>query len=842
MANFQQSLSDAARLLRKARSRTLRLIGGEALISLVVPCYNVARYIDDFTQSLVSQKGGLRGIEVIFVNDGSTDDTLDKLNWAIGRLGRDKAKLISKVNGGVSSARNAGLDAARGTWVTFTDPDDMLDAGYFEAVRAGMDERPKIAFVATRLVRYYEKTGETLDDHRLTYRFKRPITAKPATDLGPFIHLASNSAFYRVDLVRSNALTFDERIKPGFEDAHFTNRYLIRCPQGSEAVFLRDAVYLYRKRADESSLQDRARTRKEYWLDQTRYGWLALLEDAHVLLGYVPGFVQRTVLYDVVGQIHILLGSAAAPRGLSPEERLDYSNVLSRVFSFIDSDQLENGPPGLFEEYKVALTKTFYPDRLRPLTGYLTEWDPTADLGRVLIFSPEADDTSIPKVNGSVVPKLWQKRIRRQVLDRDWLFEHTYWIRLGDRVQIADPSGTALQLKVTSQAYGDTITRGDIAKALFKRAANPDGSQLWLLMDRSDKADDNAEHLYRYLAQHRPVGVRIGFVLERSSADWTRLAAEGLNLIAYKTDAHRAALGEATIVASSRADPHILQPFPDLPVTNRFVFLQHGVMNQDQSRWLNKIAPNLIVTAGAAEYDSFTAQDTPYRLTTRHVALTGFPRHDALLAGAGSAERSIFIMPTWRRYLGLANEKTWSVRPEFYDSIYVRKWRELLNSAALRAAADSIEATIEFCVHPNFAAYAGAFAPPSHVTVVDTKEVPSFQTHLRNCAAFVTDYSPIAFDAAYAGKRVVYFQFDRSDYFGGLHLNSEGDFDFDRDGFGPVALDVDQAMGAIADAVSGRGSEVYNARRDAYFAFRDQMNCKRVTDALVAMTVGNQPV
>jgi CDP-glycerol glycerophosphotransferase (TagB/SpsB family) len=197
-------------------------------------------------------------------------------------------------------------------------------------------------------------------------------------------------------------------------------------------------------------------------------------------------------------------------------------------------------------------------------------------------------------------------------------------------------------------------------------------------------------------------------------------------------------------------------------------------------------------------------------------------------------------MPTWRRHLGLENEMSWSVRPDFHQSTYVTKWRELLNSAALRGAADSIGARIEFCLHPNFSSHADAFAPPSHITIVDAKQAPSLQAHLRNCAAFVTDYSSMAFDAAYAGKPVVYYQFDRPDFFGGLHLGSEGYFDFDRDGFGPVARDIDQAMGAIVAAVSGKGSEVYDARRDAFFAFRDQMNCKRVTGALMAMTVGNQ--
>ena len=100
-------------------------------VSIIVPCYNVAAYVDSCLESLVRQT--LRNIEIICINDGSPDDSgaiLDDETWT--HLLRWKEKdsriiLLNQRNAGVSAARNAGLDAARGLYVGFADPDDYMD-------------------------------------------------------------------------------------------------------------------------------------------------------------------------------------------------------------------------------------------------------------------------------------------------------------------------------------------------------------------------------------------------------------------------------------------------------------------------------------------------------------------------------------------------------------------------------------------------------------------------------------------------------------------------------------------------------------------------------------------
>src|SRR5687768_12090324 len=86
-------------------------------VSIVIPCYNQARYLPAALASVRRQ--GYQPIECLVVDDGSTDDTA-ALAASLG------ARVISRPNGGVSAARNAGLAAARGELVVFLDADDEL--------------------------------------------------------------------------------------------------------------------------------------------------------------------------------------------------------------------------------------------------------------------------------------------------------------------------------------------------------------------------------------------------------------------------------------------------------------------------------------------------------------------------------------------------------------------------------------------------------------------------------------------------------------------------------------------------------------------------------------------
>ena len=92
------------------------------LITIVVPVYNVEKYISDCLDSLISQT--YKNIEIILVNDGSKDDSLIICqNYAAID---DRVKVLDVPNGGVSNARNCGIESATGEYIQFVDSDDVI--------------------------------------------------------------------------------------------------------------------------------------------------------------------------------------------------------------------------------------------------------------------------------------------------------------------------------------------------------------------------------------------------------------------------------------------------------------------------------------------------------------------------------------------------------------------------------------------------------------------------------------------------------------------------------------------------------------------------------------------
>ena len=100
----------------------------EELVSIVIPVYNVEAYIEKCLQSVLNQS--YRGIEIIVINDGSPDKSEDIILHLAATDSR--IKYLKKENGGLSSARNAGIDIATGDYICFVDSDDWLDENFIK--------------------------------------------------------------------------------------------------------------------------------------------------------------------------------------------------------------------------------------------------------------------------------------------------------------------------------------------------------------------------------------------------------------------------------------------------------------------------------------------------------------------------------------------------------------------------------------------------------------------------------------------------------------------------------------------------------------------------------------
>lgn len=188
-------------------------------LSVIIPMYNAQAYIKRCIDSILNQ--GFEGLEIIAVDDGSADSTCS----VIRDYGDERICLVRQENRGVSSARNAGLDIARGTYVIFADADDYLLDGSLKAMYGTIS-----ALEAELAVFGYinEKNGVPYEKRYAGLQVMERDTA--------FIQLFRNPAFRGVlwnkifirDMIEENKIRFPTDYTHG-EDLIFVTRYLKQC-------------------------------------------------------------------------------------------------------------------------------------------------------------------------------------------------------------------------------------------------------------------------------------------------------------------------------------------------------------------------------------------------------------------------------------------------------------------------------------------------------------------------------------------------------------------------------------------------------------------------------------
>ncbi len=184
------------------------------LVSVVIPAWNAAEWIGETVQSAVSQAGA--NVEVIVVDDGSTDDTAA----VAAQAGGDTVRVLRQPNGGASRARNAGTAVARGAFIQYLDADDLLTSGTIARRVACLESAA--ADVAYCDWAMWERDGGAFVEREIV---KRTIGPDAALDLVVEAWWPPAALLYRRTLV--------DRIGPWREDL----------PVIQDARFLQDAAF-----------------------------------------------------------------------------------------------------------------------------------------------------------------------------------------------------------------------------------------------------------------------------------------------------------------------------------------------------------------------------------------------------------------------------------------------------------------------------------------------------------------------------------------------------------------------------------------------------------------------
>lgn len=202
--------------------------------SMIVPVYNVEAYLDDCLTSLQSQE--YTDFEVICVNDGSTDCSRDILSKWESRF--PQMKVIDRENGGLSAARNTGLQAAISDYVVFVDSDDWVEPTMLKRLAEENNDEDMICFACRRTDHNTYDTLVPEQSEGWNYYNRHALEHHEV----PFVCVWQRC--YRRGFLEENNLRFREGIL--HEDNEFTPR---ACLKSKRVKVIPDVLYNYRIRS-----------------------------------------------------------------------------------------------------------------------------------------------------------------------------------------------------------------------------------------------------------------------------------------------------------------------------------------------------------------------------------------------------------------------------------------------------------------------------------------------------------------------------------------------------------------------------------------------------------------
>lgn len=214
----------------------------KSIISIIIPCYNCEKTIDAAIDSV--EKGGIDDYEIILIDDGSQDKTLELL---INRRKKNERCVIhSQKNAGVSTARNIGLSLCSGEYVIFLDGDDLLAEGYLALVKEVFQGQniDVMSCYRTDTIEKMSKVYQTnkyIENIQIEELLKRFTISKSVLGFTTFV--------YSMNIIRQYNILFDTDIRYG-EDWEFTTKYLARC---ENAILYTKPCYYYRQNEESAT-------------------------------------------------------------------------------------------------------------------------------------------------------------------------------------------------------------------------------------------------------------------------------------------------------------------------------------------------------------------------------------------------------------------------------------------------------------------------------------------------------------------------------------------------------------------------------------------------------------
>lgn len=321
-------------------------------ISVIMAVYNVEPFLREAIDSVIGQDIGFENIQLILVDDGSPDGSGAICDEYAGKY-PENVTVIHKENGGVSSARNAGLALAKGELVNFLDADDKLSANTVRLVFDFYLQHKEDADVFCIPMIFFDGSKGA---HILNGKFSKGSRIIDLDKEWETALLSASSSFIRHDAL--SPYLFDTRLAYA-EDAQLLQKILVK---KSALGVVSNAKYLYRRRAQGwASAVQSSQSNKSWYIPYMKFFQEETISWCKAYMNYVPKFVQYTLMYHL--QWRIMQPSIPASV-LSAIERQEHMDSLKQVLQSIDDDVIMC-QKNIFREHKLFIFQLKYGNSLK---------------------------------------------------------------------------------------------------------------------------------------------------------------------------------------------------------------------------------------------------------------------------------------------------------------------------------------------------------------------------------------------------------------------------------------------------------------------------------------------
>lgn len=806
-------------------------------VTIVIPVYNAEKYLRDCIESLLKQTIFLQDMEIILIDDGSTDNSAEIYSEYTQKYSNIIA--IKQENQGVSAARNLGIKEAKGEYIMFLDSDDTFSDNTIKNVTDFFDAHYNEIDLVTYPLKYIRENGVQL--HWKYVGMKE----SGVYDLKKFPHLVFGINFCFKNMKKK---LFDTELIIG-EDQLFCCTELTK---KGKIGFVANACYNYLFLF--SSASHSIRIHPHFIFPQNIYLFNELLKLKNSNLDMNNNFIDSIILYNLN---YKLLDNNLYKAEQFKGDR-ESKDEIAKFINHIDNRNIWNYPK-MDDCYKAHFLSLKTKDK--PFVDINKNNIALCDSkGQIAAYSSVLIVMRQIKLKNNNLymlgylknitfdfmierPKLFAIINNNKLIEAD-LFESqwsNYWCKTKTNkfygfyfnldlknietikfyVEINDKKYLCSYYFAETTPINNNLQRNYVAneqkliefknnsffiyEVKSKTAENlrknfmtnlwQKNKKAWLLHKIISKKKiwlyrdayhtiDNAYYQFKHdIKKHD--GIKRYYLYNKGEIDIKKLFSikERKYLVPFGGMKHKKILLQSEKVLLSFIEKRQYIPFNDNDKNIYFdlfrfevVYLQHGVLHAKLPHLYSKeklYLADKVVVSTTFEKETFE-KELGYQI--KDIITCGMSRLDNLVNTLNKNEiKKIAFVPSWRWYLVKQKNGQWEETKDFAKSTYYNEICKILDSEKIEQLCKKNNVQIDFKLHPNMKMYSSYFENMGNDWVRVVKEM-----NVSDYDLCITDFSSFVFDFIYLGKQVIIFLPDKGEFYGGLHTYNEVTFPLEK--------------------------------------------------------------